>query len=74
MTTTDAPARAITSRRGPRRGPQFKEQAMHILAAIVLGYFVVHVLLFRHHRRRGFGVFYSLRGPFHTWIRITKRF
>jgi hypothetical protein len=47
---------------------------MHILAAIVLGYFVVHVLLFRHHRRRGFGVFYSLRGPFHTWIRITKRF
>jgi hypothetical protein len=45
-----------------------------MIAAIIIIAIAVYALCFRHHRRRGFGVFYSLRGPFHTWIRITKRF
>jgi hypothetical protein len=43
-----------------------------MITAIIIIAIAVYALCFRHHR--GFGVFYSLRGPFHTWIRITKRF
>ena len=46
---------------------------MHVLIAIVLIYLVIHVLCYKRHRRHGFGVFYSARGPFHTWIRVSKR-
>jgi hypothetical protein len=46
---------------------------MSILILIVIAYLIVHTLCYRHHRRSGFGVFYSARGPFHTWWRVSRR-
>jgi hypothetical protein len=49
----------------------------HVYAVlIILGglYVLFHHHHYRRNRRNGFGVFYSMRGPFHTSIRVTKRF
>jgi hypothetical protein len=46
---------------------------MSVLIAILVIYAIIHVLCFKHHRRHGFGIFYSARGPFHTWVRISRR-
>lgn len=46
---------------------------IHILEAVLIGYVILHVLCYKHHRRHGFGVFYSARGPFHTWWRVSRR-
>lgn len=37
---------------------------MSILIFIVLIYLVIHVLCYRHHRRRGLSAWISFRGPF----------
>jgi hypothetical protein len=40
---------------------------------LVLLYVAVHVRHYRRHRRAGFGVFYSLRGPWGTRVTVRKR-
>jgi hypothetical protein len=48
----------------------------HVYAALIIAgifYVLFHHRHYRRNRREGFGVFYSLRGPFHTSIRVTKR-
>jgi hypothetical protein len=45
-----------------------------IIILLILIYLAFHHHHYRRNRRKGFGIFYSLRGPFGTWIRITKRF
>ena len=44
-----------------------------IIIVIVIAYLVLHRHHYRRNRRNGFGVFYSLRGPWGSRIRITKR-
>jgi hypothetical protein len=46
---------------------------MSILIIIVVLYLAFHHHQYRRNRRGGFGVWYSLRGPFHTRIRVSKR-
>lgn len=44
-----------------------------IIAAAIVAYVALHGRHYRRHRRNGFGVWYSLRGPFGTRVRISKR-
>ena len=50
---------------------------MHDFLAVLIVLGACYVLFHRHHyrrnRRHGFGVWYSLRGPFNTRIRVSKR-
>ena len=43
--------------------------ALIVLAAL---YLLFHHHRYRRHRRDGFGVWYSLRGPFGTRVRVSK--
>ncbi len=44
-----------------------------LIIVIVLAVLGHHAHHYRRNRRNGFGVFYSLRGPWGSRIRITKR-
>jgi hypothetical protein len=44
-----------------------------VIALVVVVYLLVHHRHYRRNRQRGFGVWYSLRGPWGTRIRISKR-
>lgn len=46
-------------------------EAVIIIAAVA--YLLFHHRSYRRHRRAGFGVWYSLRGPWHTRVSISKR-
>lgn len=44
-----------------------------IIAIIIVAVLAHHAHHYRRNRRSGFGVWYSLRGPWGTRIRISKR-
>ena len=44
------------------------------IIVIVLLYAGFHHSRYRRHRRNGFGGWYSMRGPFGTRVRVSKRF
>jgi len=44
-----------------------------VILAIVVGYLLIHHRHYRRHRRMGFGVWYSLRGPWGTRVTVRKR-
>lgn len=43
-------------------------------AVVIVAYLLFHHHQYRRHRRAGFGVWYSLRGPFHTRWTVSRRF
>lgn len=45
-----------------------------VIVLVVVVYLLVHHHHYRRNRRSGFGVWYSLRGPWGTRIRVSKRF
>jgi hypothetical protein len=48
---------------------------LKITGLIVLAaYLLLHHRHYRRHRRHGFGIWYSLRGPWGTNITVRKRF
>lgn len=44
-----------------------------IIVMVVFGYLLFHHHHYRRHRRAGFGVWYSLRGPWGTTWTVRKR-
>jgi hypothetical protein len=44
-----------------------------VIILLVIAYLLFHRHHYRRNRRAGFGVWYSLRGPFHTRWTISKR-
>lgn len=45
-----------------------------VIGVAVVIYGLFHHRHYRRHRRAGFGVWYSMRGPFGTRVRVSKRF
>jgi hypothetical protein len=46
---------------------------VHVLIFIAIAYLVIHVLSYKHGRRRSMGFWYSMRGPFRTRWTVSKR-
>lgn len=50
---------------------------MHKFEAVCVVLFVLYLAVhhhhYRRHRRGGFGVWYAMRGPFGTRVRVSKR-
>ena len=44
-----------------------------LIIILVIAYLLLHRQQYRRHRRAGFGVWYSLRGPFHTRWTVSRR-
>lgn len=45
-----------------------------VLVIVVIAYALFHGHHYRRNRRRGFGIWYSFRGPFGTRETISRRF
>lgn len=44
-----------------------------VIVLVIVAYAALHHHHYRRNRRAGFGVWYSLRGPWGTRVRISKR-